>query len=64
MKRVAVFGNAGGGKSTLARHLAEITRLPLHVLDKLQFKPGGDAVPREEYLKAHAELLGQDTSRS
>jgi hypothetical protein len=61
MKRVAVFGNAGGGKSTLARHLAGITRLPLHVLDKLQFKPGGDAVPREEYLKAHAELLRQDT---
>jgi energy-coupling factor transporter ATP-binding protein EcfA2 len=27
MKRVAVFGNAGGGKSTLARQLAEITRL-------------------------------------
>ena len=61
MKRVAVFGNAGGGKSTLARHLAGITRLSLHILDKLQFKPGGDAVPREEYLKAHAELLRQDT---
>ena len=25
MKRVAVFGNAGGGKSTLARRLAELT---------------------------------------
>ena len=25
MKRVAVFGNAGGGKSTLARALAELT---------------------------------------
>src|SRR4051795_4704166 len=25
MKRVAVFGNAGGGKSTLARQLAAIT---------------------------------------
>ena len=32
MKRVAVFGNAGGGKSTLARRLAELTRLPLHVV--------------------------------
>jgi len=29
MKRVAVFGNAGG-KSTLARRLAELTRLPLY----------------------------------
>ena len=29
MKRVAVFGNAGGGKSTLARELAAVTGLPL-----------------------------------
>lgn len=28
MHRVAVFGNAGGGKSTLSKRLAEITRLP------------------------------------
>ena len=33
MKRVAVFGNAGGGKSTLARKLAELTQLPLYVVD-------------------------------
>lgn len=29
MNRVAVFGNAGGGKSTLARKLSELTGLPL-----------------------------------
>ena len=29
MRRVAVFGNAGGGKSTLARRLAALTGLPL-----------------------------------
>lgn len=28
MNKVAVFGNAGGGKSTLARRLAEITMVP------------------------------------
>jgi hypothetical protein len=61
MKRVAVFGNAGGGKSTLARHLAEITRLPLHVVDMLRFKRGGEAVPHEEYLKLHRALLGDDS---
>jgi adenylate kinase family enzyme len=61
MKRVAVFGNAGGGKSTLARQLAEITGLPLHVLDKLQFKEGGAAVPHDEYLKLHAGLLTRET---
>lgn len=57
MKRVAIFGNAGGGKSTLARELASITGLPLHVVDKLQFLPGGSAVPHEEYLAKHAALI-------
>ena len=60
MKRVAVFGNAGGGKSTLARRLADATRLPLFALDTIQFRQGGGKVPHEEYLKAHAELLRRD----
>ncbi len=60
MRRVAVFGNAGGGKSTLARRLAATTQLPLHVIDEMQFRPGGVAVPPDEYLRNHAELLSRD----
>lgn len=60
MKRIAIFGNAGGGKSTLARELASITGLPLHVLDKIQFRPGGAPVPHEEYLEAHRTLIEAD----
>ena len=60
MKRVAVFGNAGGGKSTLARELAAITGLPLTVVDELQYRAGGVKVPDEEYLEAHAALLAND----
>jgi adenylate kinase family enzyme len=60
VKKVAVFGNAGGGKSALARKLAEVTRLPLYVVDMMQYRAGGVAVPHEEYLKAHAELLRSD----
>jgi adenylate kinase family enzyme len=59
MKRVAVFGNTGGGKSTLARRLAELTRLPLVPLDLIQYRAGGSQVPDEEFLKAHAALLRQ-----
>ena len=55
MKKVAIFGNAGGGKSTLARELAATTGLPLHVLDKLHGE-----VPYEEYLQAHTALVGSD----
>jgi adenylate kinase family enzyme len=61
VKRVAVFGNAGGGKSTVARELARITGLPLHVIDMMQFRAGGAAVPEHEFLGAHAELLKRDT---
>lgn len=57
MKRVAVFGNAGGGKSMLARELAAITGLPLAVVDELQYRAGGARVPHEEYVQAHATLL-------
>ena len=60
MKRVAVFGNAGGGKSTLSRRLAEITSLPLIVLDLVQYQPGGKKVTDEEYKTAHDEILQQE----
>lgn len=60
MKKVAVFGNAGGGKSTLSKKLSEITGLPLHVLDKIQYQPGGVAVSPEEYQRIHQEILNTD----
>jgi adenylate kinase family enzyme len=60
MKRVAVFGNAGGGKSALARRLAELTGLPLYVVDMMQFRAGGAQVPHDEFLRAHADLLRRD----
>jgi adenylate kinase family enzyme len=60
MKRIAVFGNAGGGKSTLANRLAAITRLPLYPLDAIQYRAGGGKIPHEEYLATHTELLRRD----
>jgi len=60
MKRVAIFGNAGGGKSTLARELATITGLPLQAIDQMQYRPGGARVPHDEYLQAHGALLQRD----
>jgi adenylate kinase family enzyme len=61
MQKVAIFGNAGAGKSTLAKRLAELTRLPLYPLDLIQYRPGGGKVPPEDYLKAHAEIIRRDT---
>lgn len=60
MRKVAVFGNAGAGKSTLARQLAEVTQLPLYPLDSIKWKAGGGEVPHEEYLEVHKDLLSRD----
>jgi adenylate kinase family enzyme len=68
MRRVAVFGNAGGGKSTLAGRLAQITGLPLYIVDHIQFPGGryragekdGGKIPHEEYVKIHQEIVGRD----
>ncbi len=57
MNRVAVFGNAGGGKSTLSKRLAEITGLHLVSLDLMQYRPGGEKVPHTEFKAAHDHLL-------
>jgi adenylate kinase family enzyme len=60
MKKVAIFGNAGGGKSTLARKLAALTGLPLYPLDTIRFCVGGGEVPEADYARAHAEILSRD----
>jgi len=60
VNKVAVFGNAGGGKSTLSKRLAKMTGLPMVALDLLKYKPGGGEVPYEDYKAAHDRVLQQD----
>ena len=68
MRRIAVFGNAGGGKSRLARQLADATGVPLYCLDKLEFRAGkywpdeadGGRIPDDEYQRLHSEIIGRD----
>jgi len=60
MKKVAVFGNAGAGKSTTSKKLAALTGLELYALDKVKFSPGGTEIPYEKYLAAHSRILAED----
>ncbi len=60
MNKVAVFGNAGGGKSTLSQRLADMTGLPWVPLDRMKYKPGGGEVLHAEFKAAHDELLHQN----
>lgn len=56
-ERIAIIGNAGGGKSTLARRLAVSRNLPLTEVDKLLWKPGWIEATNEEYEARHAPLI-------
>jgi adenylate kinase family enzyme len=44
----------------MARRLAELTSLPLHSVDVIQYPTGGPKIPQEEYQRIHAELLRRD----
>lgn len=48
VKRIAIIGNAGGGKTTLARRLSEIYDLPVTYVDGVQFLAGFEWRPEEE----------------
>ena len=61
MKKIAVFGKPGSGKSTLSKSLATETGLPLYPLDSIVYKANGDLVEREIYDKDHDEILSSDS---
>jgi adenylate kinase family enzyme len=61
MRKVALLGNAGGGKSTLGARLSAGKGIPLHSVDLLQWKPGGVAVSDAEFERLHDEIIARDS---
>jgi hypothetical protein len=59
MQRVAIIGNAGGGKSVLARKLGELLNCPVYPFDDLQWQPGWILTPAEEIQATHSEWISQ-----
>jgi adenylate kinase family enzyme len=59
MTRIAIIGNAGGGKSVLARALGDALGLPVRVIDDVQWRPGWTRAPLEEVRAAHAAWLAE-----
>jgi adenylate kinase family enzyme len=57
MQRIAIIGNAGGGKSLFARRLSMTLALPLRVVDDVQWRPGWVPAPACEIATAHARWL-------
>ncbi|MDO6762069.1 shikimate kinase [Agarivorans sp. 1_MG-2023] len=60
MKKIAVFGKPGSGKSTLSKALASAVDIPLYQLDSLVFKANGERVAREIYDQTHQGILSRE----
>jgi adenylate kinase family enzyme len=60
MTRVAVIGNAGGGKSSLCRKLSKALDIDLFPIDQVQWKPGWVPATYEEIKQHHDEILAYD----
>jgi adenylate kinase family enzyme len=60
MTRVAVIGNAGGGKSTLCRKLSAALGIELFVIDYIQWRPGWVPTPQDEVRRAHDQILARE----
>jgi adenylate kinase family enzyme len=58
--RLAIVGNAAGGKSTLARAVAGHRGLKLIEIDRLLWQPGWKLTPAEQYSRQHAETVAED----
>ncbi len=60
MQRIAVIGNAGGGKSVLCRQLSQALNIPLFPIDRMQWKPEWVAAPYAEIKAQHDIILAQE----
>ena len=61
MKKVAVLGCSGSGKSTFAIKLQEKLGLPLYHLDNIWWKSDKTHISREEFDVILDEIVGNDT---
>ncbi|MGF1712209.1 adenylate kinase [Vibrio kagoshimensis] len=60
MKKIAVFGKPGSGKSTISKALTIATDIPLHQLDSIVYNVDGTLVDRQVYDDAHNNILSSE----
>lgn len=58
--KIIVIGCSGGGKSTFAKQLAEITGLPLYHLDNIYWLPDTSHLERPVFIKKQKEIMKTD----
>ncbi len=58
-KRISIIGNAGGGKSILARALSKKAGITLHELDQYLWKGNWESVESAQFLTIHQDIVAQ-----
>lgn len=61
MRRIAVIGNGGGGKSTLARALGKHLGISVHEVDEVQWLPGWRRAPLDEVAHTLEAWAAEDS---
>ncbi|HEY9031444.1 MAG TPA: hypothetical protein VIM93_08815 [Kangiella sp.] len=61
MKKIAVFGKPGGGKSTFSKALSISTGIPLYQLDSIVYRSNGEFVDRATFDEKHQQILASDS---
>lgn len=60
MKRIAIIGSCGAGKSTLAKSLGQKLALPVIHLDSYYWGSGWLETPQNDWIVIHQKLLKSD----
>ena len=60
VRRVAVVGNSGSGKTSLGRELARRLAVPFVELDAIHHQPGWRPLPKDEFRRRIAAVVADD----
>lgn len=61
MKRIAIIGSGGAGKSTFARRLSEKLNIEVYHLDAILWKPNWVGTPRDEQKRIQHKLVEKES---
>lgn len=57
MDRIAIIGCGGSGKSTVARHLAEVLNAPVTHLDTIYYDEAWNPLPQDEFAAKQEKIV-------